>query len=158
VDPELLAIVALVESGGDPSAGSSAGARGLMQVMPATASEIARERGIRDFDADRLTDPGLSIDFGAYYLAQMLRRFGRPSDPDWLESVTLAASAYNGGPNLVSRWVDGLASLPEETQRYRNWVGGMWAERREAQSPTYEAWLAAGGRRLVDPAPVRPDL
>ncbi len=147
VDPEFLAIVVLVESGGNPRAGSRAGALGLTQVMPATARHIAAERGVTAFDADQLYDPAIAIDFGAYYLAQQLRSFGRRDDPDWQHSVRLAAAAYNGGPGNVSR-----ATWPRETQAYVKWVSGMWAERRQPTSETYEAWLAAGGHRLVQSA------
>jgi hypothetical protein len=144
VDPELLAIIVLVESGGNPHAGSSVGARGLMQVMPATGQLIASERGIDSFAPDELYDPETCIDFGAYYLAQQLRSFGRRDDPDWLESVRIAAAAYNGGPGNAQR-----GTWPQETQAYVRWVTGMWRERKQANSDTYHQWLAAGGHRLV---------
>lgn len=148
VDPALLAIVMLVESGGNPNARSSAGATGLMQVMPATARGIAAERGITDFSVDQLYEPEVSIDFGAYYLAQQLRSFGRVDDPDWAESVRNAAVAYNGGPGAAQRFVKG-SSIAAETRSYHNWVGGMWSERGGAGSTTFERWMAAGGARLV---------
>jgi hypothetical protein len=150
VDPDLLAIVTLVESGGNPKAVSGAGATGLMQLMPATAQDIATQRGIPDFASARLAEPGLNIDFGAYYLSRMLSRFGEVEDPDWRASVDRAAAAYNGGPGSVDAWLAG-GELPAETERYRTYVSGMWAERRSPASPTYEAWLQAGGWRLVMP-------
>ena len=55
VDPELVAIIILVESGGDPEARSSAGATGLMQLMPATATEVAQQLGMSAFNLSRLT-------------------------------------------------------------------------------------------------------
>ena len=151
VDPALLAIVMLVESGGDPNARSGAGATGLMQVMPATARGIAAERGISDFSVDQLYEPDVSIDFGAWYLAQQLRSFGRIDDPDWHQSVKNAAVAYNGGPGNAQRYVKG-SSVPAETRRYVEWVGGMWADREQGQSTTFERWWAAGGSRLVTAA------
>jgi hypothetical protein len=147
VDPELLAIVLLVESGGNPRAGSHAGARGLMQVMPATGTSIAVERGIVAFDPAELYEPATCIDFGAYYLAQQLRAFGRRDDPDWQYSVRLAAAAYNGGPGNARS-----GTWPSETRSYVKWVGGMWSERHQPDSPTYREWLAAGGYRLVQSA------
>jgi soluble lytic murein transglycosylase-like protein len=151
VDPELLAIVALVESGGDADARSPSGALGLMQVMPATGEDIARERGIAGFAPAQLTEPAVNVDFGAYYIAQQLKAFGQADDPDWQRSVELAASAYNGGPGAAQRYVAG-GSLPAETQRYQRWVGGLWRERRAASPPTLAAWLAAGGHVLVERA------
>lgn len=151
VAPELVAIVVLVESGGDPRARSGAGARGLMQVMPGTAADIARWRGL-PAGAD-LYDPATSLDYGAYYLARQLRAFGHADDPDWRTSVDRAAAAYNGGPGSVSGWLRGVP-LPAEAERYRRYVGGMWAERDAASSPAFERWLMAGGQRLVDAAAV----
>ncbi len=149
VDPSLLAIIALVESGGNPVARSGSGALGLMQVMPATGADIARWRGIQGFDAQQLLDPETNIDFGAWYLAQQLGSFGSADDPDWQRSVELAASAYNGGPGTVQAFLGSGRAMPNETQRYRHWVGGMWRERAAASSSTFESWLQAGGSRLV---------
>jgi soluble lytic murein transglycosylase-like protein len=162
VDPELLAIVMLVESGGSPNAHSPAGASGLMQLMPATAADIARQRGVTGFSADQVWDPALNIDFGAWYLADQLRRFGRsgdsaspgpadsaePVNPADAASIALAAAAYNGGPGTVLRHLGGQA-LPAETTRYQAWVAGMWGERHLASSPSFEAWWNAGGGALV---------
>jgi soluble lytic murein transglycosylase-like protein len=86
IDPALLAAVACAESGFDPRARSSAGARGLMQLMPARA----RALGITDLD-----DPAQSLDGGARYLRQQLDAF----DGD----LRLALAAYTTGPSAVQR-------------------------------------------------------
>jgi soluble lytic murein transglycosylase-like protein len=125
--------------------------------MPATAEDIARQRGIEGFTVERLVEPGLNIDFGAFYLASMLRRFGEPQDDDWRTSIDRAAAAYNAGPGSVGRWLSDASSLPGETERYRRYVGGMWNERHAASSPTYAEWLLAGGWRLVDPDGAPPE-
>jgi soluble lytic murein transglycosylase-like protein len=151
VDPELLAILALVESGGNPRVVSSAGAVGLMQIMPGTASGIAQQLGVAGHSTERLYDPAYNLDFGAFYIAQQLKSFGKSGDADWQESVELAASAYNGGPGSVQRLLNG-GSLPRETQSYRRWVGGLWRERHEASPATLATWLAAGGKVLVSRA------
>ncbi|MFQ5460368.1 MAG: hypothetical protein ACE5EL_06205, partial [Anaerolineae bacterium] len=65
-------------------------------------------------------------------------------------SVESAAAAYNGGPTAAQRWLDG-GGLPEETDRYRRYVAGMWSERREARSATFQAWCRNGGWRMVAP-------
>lgn len=146
VDPALVAIVMLVESGGGPQAVSPSGATGLMQVMPGTGADIARQRGIAAY---QLAEPATNIDFGAWYLARQLQAFGvTQGDPDWQQSVELAAAAYNGGPGSVQRLQAG-GSLPNETARYRQWVGGMWRERSAPSSATFDAWWQAGGARLV---------
>jgi soluble lytic murein transglycosylase-like protein len=100
VDPGLILAVAVQESGGDPAAVSPRGARGLMQLMPATA----RELGVRDPH-----DPDESLRAGARYLARMLKRFsGR---------VDLALAAYNAGPGAVERAGDRVPNYAE-TRNY----------------------------------------
>lgn len=149
VDPELVAIVVTVESGGNPVARSHAGATGLMQLMPATAAEVARRLGRDTFNLNQLTDAKVNLDLGAAYLAQQLAAFGKAGDPDWQQSVELAAAAYNGGPGMVGAVERGERGLPAETRSYVAWVGGMWRERRQAESATYSRWWWAGGQRLV---------
>ncbi|MCA9701599.1 MAG: transglycosylase SLT domain-containing protein [Myxococcales bacterium] len=127
VDPDLLAIVVMVESGGDPQALSPAGARGLMQIMPATAQEIAGSRGISDYQPEQLEQIERNLDFGAWYLARQLERWGE---------VELAAAAYNGGPAAVEAWQDGRGELSEETERYRSMVSALWQGRHADQRPT----------------------
>jgi len=82
------------ESGFDASARSRSGARGLMQLMPATGRELARRLGLR-YSTARLDDPDLSVRLGSRYLRQMLDRFDG--------SVELALAGYNGGPGRISR-------------------------------------------------------
>jgi soluble lytic murein transglycosylase-like protein len=130
VDPDLLAIVVLVESGGDPSARSPMGARGLMQLMPKTAAKIAEERGLSDHDEARLDDPDYNLDLGAYFLAHQLDQWG---------SVELAAAAYNGGERAVERWLAGEGELSDETTRYKALVEALWQERHAARSATLDA-------------------
>jgi soluble lytic murein transglycosylase len=98
LDPMLLAAVIWQESLFEPSAKSSAGARGLGQVMPATGQDLAGRLGVVDFDLDDLYKPYISVEFAASYLAAMLDYF----DDQLL--VTLAA--YNGGPGNTGRWLE----------------------------------------------------
>jgi hypothetical protein len=152
VDPDLLAIVALVESGGRADVTSGAGAIGLMQVMPGTAADIARWRGLEVDLPQALSDPALNVDFGGYYLARNMRLFGDLEDAAASEAgVARAAAAYNGGPGAAQRWLDG-AGLPAETEAYQAFVVGMWRERTQRRSATFERWCRAGGQHLV-PAP-----
>lgn len=98
LDPRLLWAVAMAESSLNPRAVSSAGAIGLMQLMPDTA----RLLGCRDpFDASQ------NVEAGARYLRQLLDQFG---------DIPLALAAYNAGPHVVERY-GGIPPYPE-TQDY----------------------------------------
>ena len=83
VPPSLILAVARVESNFNPNAKSHKGARGVMQIMPATA------RGVFGIDADELWQPRLNVQLGIQYLQQLHKRYGRRWD--------LALSHYNGG-------------------------------------------------------------
>ncbi|MEP4377445.1 MAG: lytic transglycosylase domain-containing protein [Alphaproteobacteria bacterium] len=85
------------ESGFDRTAISRAGARGMMQLMPATAKQIAKGLSEPYSRSRLLTDPGYNIRLGGGYLEQMLERFDGSSP--------LALAAYNAGPHRVVRWV-----------------------------------------------------
>jgi soluble lytic murein transglycosylase len=77
---------------------SSAGAVGLMQLMPTTARLVAKKIGIKNFRTSHLERPEVNAALGASYLRQVLDGFGG--------SAVLAAAAYNAGPNRASRWRD----------------------------------------------------
>lgn len=76
---------------------SSAGALGLMQVMPATGRETARAMGLRKFSPAQLTQSSTNIPIGTAYLQSMLIHFDG--------NMVLATAAYNAGPGNVSRWL-----------------------------------------------------
>ncbi len=129
VDPELLAAVAMIESNGDPRARSDAGAVGLMQLMPATAAQIAHERGL-GLPTDRQhEEPAYSIDLAAWYLARQLHTFGGGADE--ADAVELAAAAYNGGPERLREHLDGHGDLSDETVSYKERVVLMWRTLRD---------------------------
>ena len=87
------------ESGYRPGVTSSAGARGLLQIMPTTGEQLARETGRTEFDPDDLYQPRVNIELGTLYLDQLGRRFpGR---------LSAAISSYNAGPRAVSSWLQG---------------------------------------------------
>ncbi|MCI1945613.1 lytic transglycosylase domain-containing protein [Clostridium luticellarii] len=105
VDKDLIMAVIKQESGFNPEARSSAGAEGLMQLMPGTASSL----GVTDpYDIDQ------NVDAGTEYLRNMLNMYGN--------SRELALAAYNAGPGtLKSRGVDSvsdISKLPYETRNY----------------------------------------
>ncbi|MCA9663391.1 MAG: transglycosylase SLT domain-containing protein, partial [Myxococcales bacterium] len=140
IDPELLAIVALLESGGDPLARSSSGARGLMQLMPQTAEKIAARRGLDEHSEARLDDPAYNLDLGAYHLGELIDDFAADErealSPAAVERI---AAAYNGGAKRARAYLAGEAELSEETSRYKALLGALWSERAAAESPTLAA-------------------
>jgi soluble lytic murein transglycosylase-like protein len=137
VDANLIAIVVLVESGGDPRAKSPSGALGLMQLMPKTAAGIAKRRGFRGHRQRQLYRPDYNLDLGTWYLAQQLKNHGRGIS---VYDVALAAAAYNAGPGRLRRHLRSGKALPAETRRYQRLVAGMWQERRLPMSATLQAW------------------
>jgi soluble lytic murein transglycosylase len=99
------------ESRFSSDARSSAGAQGLMQIMPATGRWIAGRLGVRDFRPHQLNDLDTNLQFGAYYLRSVM---------DELDgSKLLALAAYNAGPGRPRRW---RASLPDAVE------GAIFAE------------------------------
>ncbi len=114
LDPALIAAVIYAESR-FTDATSSAGARGLMQVTPATAEVIARRSGGTDFTAADLSTPQINIAYGSYHLRWLLDRY----DGD----AALAVAAYNAGEGNVDRWItegraEGAAIPFPETRAY----------------------------------------
>jgi soluble lytic murein transglycosylase len=105
LDPALVAALILQESSFDAGALSRAGARGLMQVMPATGRRIARSKGQR-YRRAALHDPETSIDFGTHYLRQMSDRFSG--------QVEKVLAAYNAGPHRVDAWTAQRGERPAE--------------------------------------------
>ncbi len=77
---------------------SSAGAAGLMQLMPATARWVARKIGMKGFRTSRVSKPEVNAALGAFYLKHVLDGFNG--------NAVLAAAAYNAGPGRARRWCD----------------------------------------------------
>jgi soluble lytic murein transglycosylase len=96
VDPRLLAAMIRQESRFETSATSSAGAQGLMQVMPATAQGIADRLGWRDFEPQQTYWPYINVALGANYIGTWLAHFKG--------SLVAALAAYNGGPGNAATW------------------------------------------------------
>ena len=96
LDPALIAAVIYAESKFEPRP-SSAGAQGLMQILPATAYYLAHLSGGRAFTASDLATPQINVAYGSYYLRYLLDHYGGDE--------MLAVAAYNGGLANVDRWV-----------------------------------------------------
>lgn len=97
VETALVLGLARQESEFDADAVSGAGARGLMQLMPGTARQTAREIGV-SYDQNRLSNPDYNIQLGIAHLEELLER--------WSGSYVLTIAAYNAGSGNVANWVD----------------------------------------------------
>lgn len=100
LDPYLVIALIREESYFNPDAGSSVGARGLMQLMPATASYIAERNGLLYNGISTLLKPEANIQLGCSYL-----RYAKDSLHN---DDLLAVASYNGGPNVVKTWKNNL--------------------------------------------------
>ena len=113
IDAALIAAVINQESGFRDQT-SSAGARGLMQITPATADTIETLSGGETFVYDDLADPDLNIRYGVFYLNHLLDRFAG--------NEVAALAGYNGGPENAAAWGGAaleVADIPfPETRAY----------------------------------------
>lgn len=143
VDPTLAIEVAAAESGFNPNAVSSAGAIGIMQLMPGTAAMYGVDP----------TDPLENIDGGTAYLGDLLNQFDG--------NTAAALAAYNWGPGRVqaamatygASW---LAHAPSETQAYVAKILGNVATQYQVQAPF--ALPPASAQTLPLPSPALPSL
>jgi soluble lytic murein transglycosylase len=99
VDEALLFGVARQESRFNASVVSSAGAVGLMQLMPPTAKWVAKQIGRGDYRPSEISDVAVNTQFGAYYFKYWFERLDR--------MPALAAAAYNAGPGRAQAWRNG---------------------------------------------------
>ncbi len=102
LEPSFVAAVIYTESKYRERAVSGAGARGLMQIMPETAADIAKDLGEpfdpeNPEDLEKLFDPETSIRYGCRYLRQQLDRFD--------QNPAVALAAYNAGPSNAAKWL-----------------------------------------------------
>lgn len=119
VDLPLILAVASVESAGRPSARSSAGAVGLMQILPSTAGDLTGGAGV-----PALTDPATSLRLGARYLRRQMDRFD-----GYAARGELALCAYNAGPGAVGRWLQN-EPIPREQETLGTWIPPRYSETR----------------------------
>lgn len=106
-DPYLAAAIMREESHFNPMATSAVGAKGLMQLMPATGSQLAKELGVEGFAPEGLYDPDTNIRLGVMYLGQLAERFGN--------DLVKVIAGYNAGPYAVEKWT---ATLPSEHDEF----------------------------------------
>ena len=114
VEGPLVLAMARQESGLDQSAVSPVGARGMLQLMPATAKRIAKDLQIPFSQQRLLTDPQYNLTLGRAYLEDMLDRFGG--------SYVLAVAAYNAGPGRVVEWEQDMGDPRAKNVDVIDWV------------------------------------
>ena len=100
LQPAYVAAVVFTESKFEPGAKSSAGAIGLMQLLPGTAQGIADHTGGHGFVASDLYVPEINVRYGCWYLRQLQTKYA-----DHPQAEDLALAAYNAGQGNVDRWV-----------------------------------------------------
>jgi len=128
VDTQLMATIMQIESCGHPTVVSSAGARGLFQVMP-----------FHFATGEDMVDPETNAKRGGTYLNYCYNASGG--------DIGLTLACYNGGPSVINRPLNTWAS---ETQRYYRWGVGIYSDAivNRPESDTLNQWMDAGGSRL----------
>ena len=114
LEPAIALSIIRQESGFDPFAVSRAGARGLMQLMPGTARDVARKLGLSVSERELMANPALNLRLGTTYFRQMLARYDN--------SMVLAIAAYNAGPGNADRWIARNGDPRDPRIDVRHWI------------------------------------
>lgn len=109
----LVLSIARQESEFNPNARSAAGARGLMQLMPATARRMARRERVK-YSRKRLGDPAFNLRIGSALLGDLVRRYDG--------SYVLAIASYNAGTGRVRRWMRQNGDPRDENVDVLDWI------------------------------------
>jgi soluble lytic murein transglycosylase len=157
IDEALVWSISRQESGFNPRAKSRAKAAGLMQLMPSTASFIARDRGYRGRKRHQLFEPALNLKLGQTYIQHLL-------DEQHIESSLIRLlAAYNGGPGNLRKWLGKVnhqddpfllvESIPARETRYyvKNVVSnlGIYRQRFGQTAPALSGLASGNGGRFV---------
>ena len=142
-DPALIMAIIRQESGFDPEAQSHAGARGMMQIMPATAKKLSRRLGL-PYSRSRLKeDRDYNLTLGRSYIEGLLERYD--------QSLILALAAYNAGPARVKKWIKKNGDPRREEVNSLDWIEKIpfretriYVQRVLSNLQVYRARLAAG--------------
>ncbi len=102
IPKEIILAVIKTESDFDANAVSSAGAIGLMQMMPSTFEWLTGDEHLKEhLPSSMLTEPEVSIRYGTYYLSYLKNKFFPAGEVDW----DIIFAAYNGGEGNVAKWL-----------------------------------------------------
>ena len=152
VDRALIYALMRQESQFNARAKSRAGARGLMQLMPSTASFISGDRRYRKSHRNKLFDPAINIELGQTYILHLA------AQPEIADNLFYLVAAYNGGPGNLNKWRRRQAqdddpllfveTLPSRETRgfIKSVFTNFWAYRAQLGQATPSLDAVAGGR------------
>lgn len=136
------------ESGGQVAAVSSKGARGVMQLMPGTAREMAEELGLEYSEQRLLTDADYNKRLGSAYLNKMLKRYDGV--------VALAVAAYNAGPGRIDHWLKTIGDPRQSNLSVSQWVERIPFQETRQYTRSILADLDTAPRSQASSAPLPP--
>ncbi len=113
VEPALALSITRQESEFDPRARSTANARGMMQLLPSTARQVAKKNGWSYSEAE-LENPQKNILLGTTYLGQIIAGFDG--------SYILGVASYNAGPATIRKWLRNIGSTPKTAEGAIDWI------------------------------------
>lgn len=153
IEPELMWAVTRQESLFDHTAQSRAGAKGLMQLMPATAREVAHKLGLR-YSPSKLNEASYNLQLGSYYLATLVDQF----DGSYVKAI----AAYNAGGSRVRAWETEFGDPGKNPEAVVNWIESIpysetrnYVQRVLENLQVYRAMLAPSGQEHIQ---LRADL
>jgi soluble lytic murein transglycosylase-like protein len=120
VDPLWLHAIIWQESRYNPNARSGAAARGLMQLIPQTASALQAASGVSELSPDKLYDPAVNIQMGAQLWSSLIEKLKYPE---------MALAAYNGGLDNVERWRNKWADASDDLELFVADIGFVETKR-----------------------------
>lgn len=115
---------------------SSAGARGLMQITPEAAKDIARHSGATSFHTSDLSDPEINIKYGTYLLAERIKQYNG--------NLVAALASYNAGPGPVEKWGGSEMTVGDITYPETRAYVELVLERQKQYRQQYAAELGYG--------------
>lgn len=120
IERNLIAAVIFTESHFNPNAGSHAGAKGLMQLIPSTARGVAKNIGLNDYTDSKIFDPAINIRLGTAYLRSAIDSRGG--------NIDVALVNYNAGPKYAGLFQNTFnrTLIPRETDSYLRKVKSAW--------------------------------
>ncbi len=148
LEPALVHSLIRQESTFNENAVSPAGARGLMQLMPATAKQVAGQLGMQHTNSRLTSDPTYNIALGSAYMRELVDRFNG--------SYVLAIAAYNAGPGRVREWLQTNGDPRAEGVDVVDWIELIpiyetrnYVQRVMEAVHIYRARMDGGGAKLL---------
>ncbi len=147
VPQELVLAITRQESEFYPDGISGADARGMMQVLPTTAREMAADLGISYSRARLTSDPSYNVTLGSAYLAELIGEFG--------SGIALVAAGYNAGPGRARRWINELGDPRSRQMDVVDWIERIpYRETRNYVMRVAESVIVYRARLESHPVPI----